>query len=70
MIAIRPFRDLQKLIWGCRSKALPKRSPRVHPQTQFGPTAIFTDTVNFQVSKAELFVLGGGGKLLAVSFQS
>ena len=64
MIAIRRFRVTKTFTRGCRPKALPKRPPRVHPQTrsnkwQLLQTTAFTCAVNIQSPKGHLFALVG-----------
>ena len=65
MIAIRRFRIAQKFARGCRPKALPKRSPRVHPRTQFEQATIFAAIVNIQGIKVGFLVLEGVAQLVA-----
>ena len=57
MIAIRQFSVAQKFTRGCRPKALPKRPPWIHSQTQFEQATIFIVTVIIQGLKVELLVL-------------
>ena len=65
MIAIRRFRDAQRLKRGCRLKALPKRPPRFHPQTWFEQATIFTATIGIQGLKVKFLVLAGVALLVA-----
>ena len=65
MIAICRFRVSRKFTWGCRPKALPKQTPRVHPQAQFEQAAILTGTVIIQGLKVEFLVLEGMALLVA-----
>ena len=65
MIAICQCRVARKFTWGCRPKALPKRPPRVHPQTQLEQAIVFTTTVSIQELKVELLIFEGVAQLVA-----
>ena len=64
MIAICQFRVMQTFARGCRPKALPKRPPGDHPQTQLEQAIVFTAIINMQAPKVECLPLEGVAKLV------